>query len=73
LKEECQPVLVDEVSSTGQQSNQYWYISPTSTGLLSDQYSFTFPHSNRLYSKILYLPAKVALSDCPAQGDHDPI
>jgi len=34
LKEEYQPVLVDEVSSTGQQSNQYWYISPTSTGPL---------------------------------------
>lgn len=59
LKEEYQPVLVDEVSSTGQQSNQYWYISPTSTGPLSDQYFFIFLHSNRLYSKILYRPSKV--------------
>ena len=35
-----EPVLVTQLSSTGQTSDQYWYTPPSSTGQLSDQYWF---------------------------------
>lgn len=38
-----EPVLVTKSSSTGQTSDQYWYIPPSSTGQLSDQYWFIVP------------------------------